>query len=122
VAKGDSVNVTVVGFGQTLSLTATKAGRTVRRRITRSKTDGAWLEVTEHTRNGGPTGNMLRIRLEHVLSVEERKGEDAALPTARKPRAPKRRIVVDTIPMFNEDMVTAAVEAGRAEARAEAAG
>ena len=104
MSKGDIVNVTVVS-GQTLALTATKAGRTVRRRVTRSKSDGAWMEVTEHTRNGGPTGNMLRIRLEHVLSVEERRSEDAALPSARKPRSRPKVVpkVVESIPMFDGD-------------------
>ena len=85
--KGDYIEVlTSTGSGVVpVRLEATKAGRTVT-----AKYGAKWLDVAEVSRptaanpKGRSVGNSLRVRIEAVVSVEERRQED---PEAKQPRA-----------------------------------
>lgn len=73
MAKGDSIEVMIAGGTGDMpivrTLQASKAGRRVERKTSTGRTK--WVDVTEVTRNGRPTGNKLSVRLEAVLSIRE---------------------------------------------------
>lgn len=79
MSKGDYVEVQVAAgdAAHPVRVTASKAGRSVHVKYTTK-----WLDVEELTRpttlnqRGRPTGNKVRVRLEAVISVEERRNED----------------------------------------------
>ena len=79
--KGDSITVRIAAGGTigTETIKASKAGRSVVQK-TRATKSGSWLDVTELTRTGKPTGTRLSVRLDAVLSVSEVRGEVSATP------------------------------------------
>ena len=79
--KGDTITIQIAAGGTTHSaeVRASKAGRSVVQKI-RAVKSGSWLDVTELTRTGKPTGTRLSVRLDAVLSVSEVRGEVSATP------------------------------------------
>lgn len=84
MSKGDYVEVQVAAgeAAHPVRVTATRAGRTVHVRY-----GTKWLDVEELTRptavnrKGRAAGNKVRVRLEAVISVEERRDEEDDPPT-----------------------------------------
>jgi len=76
MAKGDEITVVIETGGGTMTetISATKAGRSVRqRRITRQKM--TWLEIEEMTKAGKPTGRIVAVRVDRVVAVREKRQE-----------------------------------------------
>jgi hypothetical protein len=97
MAKSDVIEVLVQAAPRphSLTITATKAGRTVRTRdMTRAGIK--WLVAEEITKSGKPSGTSFRVRVDMILCISEVRVEEVKRP----PRKPKVEML--GLPLFVE--------------------
>lgn len=103
MAKGDYIEVRIAtgdGVTTTATLTASKAGRRVKRRdFTMNK--NRWLELSEVNRNGGETGIKLTVLMDRVVTIAEvASSEDDDVPA--KVARPKATVDADQLALDAE--------------------
>ncbi len=88
MAKGDTVTVIfAIGDGTlTKSIVASKAGRTVSVDWPAARAKDQSVHIVERTRNGGPAGHLLRVRLDTLVALEEVRLAEEPRPRKAKPK------------------------------------
>jgi len=121
--KGDKIMVRLAtGSGQTCveTVTASKAGRTVRQRWS-----GKWVYVEEMTRTHKVVGGSLRVLASAVLVVADVRGEPPTVPATAKGyradgrHAPEREARLDRIAAVYPEAAAEARAAGKGQYESE---